>query len=169
MKKPRNRLRLATRGRVATSPPLTYDWLAHDFAHAPGPLIEALRSSTPLPKHLRDVLIDLFERYRLVLKVKAKRVPSYRRLSDAEAKLEAAAEEMALRIRGPITREEMDNAVKVLEARAKREGRGRRSIVRMAAAQQLREEAKSRIAGAYGLTLKKFKNYLARKRGSSRR
>ena len=129
MKKPRATVRLASEG--CARPPLTYDWLEHDFAKDPRPLIEALRSEKPLPKHLRNVLVDLFERYRLVLKVKARHIPSYRRLSDAEAKLAAAAEEYkALVIGGRITRTEIDKAVKVLASRAKRDGLGLREASR---------------------------------------
>ena len=161
--------RKAARFASQRSPPLTYDYFEHDFAKDPGPLIASLQSDAPLPKHLRKALIDLFARYRLKLKPGAKRIPSYRLLSDAEAKLKAAAEELALRIGGPITRAEMDNAVKVMQARARSKGRGRISSVPKRAAQELREEAKARVAASYNIKLSVFENYLARRRGSSRR
>ena len=68
------------------------DWLERDFVKDPGPLIEALRSDKPLPKHLREVLVDLLERHRLKLKQGAKRTPFYR-ISDSMARLKAAHEE----------------------------------------------------------------------------
>jgi hypothetical protein len=82
VKKPRNTPRLASRERARRSSPLTYDWLEHDFANDPSPLIAALNSDAPFPKNLRLVIIDLLERYRLKRKSKAKRIPSYRLRSD---------------------------------------------------------------------------------------
>ena len=164
---------------ASQSQSLEYDWLEHDFAKDPRPLIEALRSgaaspeysrsATALPEHLRHVLIDLLERYRLVLKPGSKRIPSYRRVSNVEATLEVAAAEYRLTTGGPITSEEMDRAVKVLETRAKLEGRGHRRFSRRAVAQQLRSERFALFAAEFELKPKTLMNYLKGKRGSSRR
>ena len=149
-------------------PPLpNYEWIEHNFAKDPRPLVAALESDQPLPEHLRLVLIDLFQRYRLKLKSGTKRIPSYLRMSRSEAELEIAAEEFGTR--GPITRREMDAAVKVLEKRAKREGRGHISYDCMVAAKQLRDERFKRFAADHNKDPETLMNFIKGKRGSSRR
>ena len=158
-------------------PPLpTYDWLGHDFAKDPRPLIAALESDQPLPKHLRLVLIYLLEDHRLVLRMKKvnKRTPSYLRLSTAEAKLQTAVKDYrAIATQGPIKRKEMNAAVEVLKHRAKSTGRGRVEFDPKKAAQTLRSERNNallkNLAADYDLKPKTLATGVRGSRGSSRR
>jgi hypothetical protein len=164
--------------------PLSHDWLEHDFAKDPSPLIDALKSDQPLPKHLRYVLIDLLTRYQLKGKLGAKRTPFYLALSYANAKVEVAAEEFfelkhvldtysGYRIGGPIKREEMDAAIEQMKIRAKADRRGHREFDGKKVAQQLRKERKdkliTRIASDFDLRPKTLRTRLNGRRGSSRR
>jgi hypothetical protein len=83
-----------TARRAPPSPPLAswqrVDWMEHDWAKNPAPLIDALRSDAPLPRHLYLVLIDLLERYNFRLKPSAKRIPTYTAMSLQTARIIAA-------------------------------------------------------------------------------
>src|SRR5262249_21373519 len=137
--------------------PLYYDWLEHDFIRDPKPLLDAL------PAHLRLVLADLFERYRLVRKVGAKHTPFYKR-SPTEAAIKAALDEhRRYGTSGPITKAEMDVAIRILHP-----GRTRKFDAKHAA-QQLRRQARARLADDYGLMPKQLQSRLKDRRSSHNR
>ena len=125
------------------------------------PLAALFRSGAPVPPSVRELLADLLSRHRL--RSTTQRIPASRLSEsqvDAQVLAEFAAEFRRQKNwpRGPITKAEMDAAVKVLQARAKAAGRGHRKFGGKMAARQLREERLAAFADYYFLDRKKFRH-----------
>jgi hypothetical protein len=136
-----------------------------------GPLAKLFDSlhARALPPFVNKLLADLFERHRL--KATTTRTPRYQ-FSDAEMNeqkyLDHAIEFHQLQ-HGRITKAEMGAAVKVLQQRAKAEGRGRVEHEGKAAATQLRQEQLDDFCNQRGLDRRRFENVLRGKQGSINR
>lgn len=134
------------------------------------PLAKLLRSNAPIPSDARLRLAELFDRH--TLKAKGNRVPSYtpsESCVNAEVLAEFVADFKQVCRRGPITKKEMNDAVKVKQANATAEGRGRLELNGMAAATELREEQRRSYARYYGLDYNQFSNAIDGKHGSINR
>jgi hypothetical protein len=133
-----------------------------------GPLAALLRSDASLPQGARERLADLLERHRL--KPTTIRTPAHL-LSESEINAQVL-EEFVDEFRrepnvphGPITKAEMIKAVKILQQRAKAEGRGHREFEGRKAATQLRQEQQKAYASYYGIPYKEFQNAILNKYG----
>lgn len=134
------------------------------------PLAILLRSSAPIPSDVRLRLAELFDRH--TLKAKGNRVPSYARSEsaiNAEVLAEFVANYRLVCRGGPITKKEMNDAVKVKQAKATAEGRGHLKLDGMTAAMELREEQRRSYARYYGLNYNQFSNAIDGKHGSINR
>ena len=126
-----------------------------------GPLAALLRSDASLPQGARGRLAGLLERHRL--KPTTTRTPAHL-LSDSEIGAQVLAEfvdEFRRQPRwphGPIIKAEMNEAVEVLQRRARAEGRGHVKFEGKAAATQLRRERFHAFADYYGLDRNKFES-----------
>jgi hypothetical protein len=135
------------------------------------PLVELLRSGAPMPQGAQELLADLLSRHSL--KLKTTRTPAYTKSEseiDSLVLMEFVDEfkRQPRWHRGPITRAEMDEAVKVLQQRAKAKGDGRREFDGRAAAIKLREERLQAFANYYNLD-ERFERALTGKDGSVNR
>jgi hypothetical protein len=128
--------------------------------------------SDVLPPFVNKLLADLFERHKL--KATTTRTPRYQ-FSDAEMN-EQKYLDCTVDFRrqpnvrhGPITKAEMNAAVKVLQQRAKAEKRGHREFDGKKAATQLRQEQLEDFCNQQGLDRDLFERVLNRKQGSVNR
>ena len=134
-------------------------------------LFDSLRSDARLPPFVGKLLADLFERHRL--KSTTTRTPRYQ-FSDAEMK-EQKYLDCTIEFRqqnfphGPITKGEMNVAVKELKQRAKAEGRGHREYPGKMAATQLRQERLDEFCVSRGLDRDLFEKVLNGRWGPIRR
>jgi hypothetical protein len=138
------------------------------------PLVELLRSGSPMPQCAQKLLGDLLSRHSLTKKVTL--IP-FDTKQKSQSEIDALvykeyADEFKSQPRwprGPITRAEIDEAVKVMQQRAKANGRGWRDFYGKAAAIKLREERVLIFANYYNLDYKKFKRAVEGKDGSINR
>lgn len=132
------------------------------------PLAALFRSGVALPLRAQEVLADVLERHRL--KSTTNRTPGYVKSdSQVNAKvLKEFADEFGRQPnwwRGPITKDEMVEAILVLQKREKATGRGHRDFEGKAAATILRQERLRTFAEYYNLSHKELKAAVSKKYG----
>jgi hypothetical protein len=132
-------------------------------------VLETLRSGAPLSQPQRMFLINLLERQPSV-----PAAPRPRSAADSRINAQVLAEfadEFRRQPwpRGPITRAEMDTAVKVMQRRETAQGRGKIEFDGKRAASDLREERYTMFANYYGLTVDELKAAVLGKHGSINR
>jgi hypothetical protein len=131
-------------------------------------LLDALRFNTPLSEHQRRILIDLVLRHGIAAPTTS-RPPSKQELEIATQVLAKFADEFRRQPnwrRGPITKAEIDVAVKIMQRRA---GRAGLKFDGRTAAKTLREERLAAFADYYGLSVKELEAAVLGKHGSINR
>jgi hypothetical protein len=131
------------------------------------PLAALFASGAPVPPSVWEALGDLFSRHRLVCTTS--RTPIHQK-SDSQVDAEVLAEFVDEFRRqnwphGPITRAEMNEAVEVLQRRAKAAGQGHRKFEGKAAATILRGERLDAFTDYYFLDRDRFERALSRRHG----
>jgi hypothetical protein len=135
------------------------------------PLAKLFRDRIPISAIISGFLADLFERHRL--SSISNKTPVYTK-SDKQISAMALQEEVDefkkhIRWKGPITKPEMEEAVRHSKRRAKKAGRANVTVDAKQAAVRLREELISRAARYYGYRPKEFRNALEGKAGTINR
>jgi hypothetical protein len=136
------------------------------------PLAALFRSGSPPPPRARELLADLLSRHRLMSTTT--RTPSYT-TSESEIDAQVLAEfvdEFRRQPRwphGPITKAEMNEAVEVLQRRARAKRRGHVKFEGRAAATQLRQERLHAFADYYFFDRYEFERAVLGKTGSINR